>query len=490
MASTSDNLATPLLVGQSPSEVLLGSSISPISLDDEDGLPETPSPCVRRESKRVEKNRRKTPNDRFIKDLERKNQSPEFAAILRNISGSSPDGESAESGSDGLDEARSHDDTDNQKHDQQIPPSAESSSPEDDSAEPLPSLTPNRNTLQEIFRDMRDVMASSYDEKPGQVYILFDRLDESPFFKIGKSTDTRKRTVTHLQKCQLKTWASRARPATPIRMPMRLERLVQAELQNLNYVPDCHCTVSHTEYFWGRKETGFESLDFWCQWLQRHEPYDCDGQLKGFWADRLEIFQADLGKYFRCDSPSCAVQDEDTPSCRDCLRAGWKKWTEPTPEDELDYACRANVPFKPVQKTIQLLSRVGFVRSSTLVSFAGLIGMLLSMCKWLSDPSVYLSLIPLRLLAFWFEPKSQLPESVIRFFLSFADAVLLVVCVYARFQHRDGSVGGKGGQRRSPKRIKRSSVGEARQGDAENSLGSRTDTSGVSATGGGNGAAG
>lgn len=451
----SDLVATPLLSSHS-SEALLGLSIPPISLDED--LPETPSPCVRRESRRVKKVR-KTPNHGPIKEMERKNRSPVFAAILRNSSGSSPDGESAEAGH-GLDEARSHD-ADDQTLDQQTSAPAEASNSESpqtgDSAEPLPSFTPNRHTLLEIFCDMRDVMTAPYDDKRGQVYILYDLQEESPFFKIGKSTDTKKRTVTHLQKCQLKTWASRARPATPIRMPMRLERLVQAELQNLNYVPDCHCTVNHIEYFWGRKEIGLESLDFWCQWLQRHEPYDCDGQLKGFWTDRLEVFQGNIDRYFRCGSFSCAEQGEDTPACRYCLRAGWKKWSKPTPEDELDYACRANIPLKQIQQGIQWLNRFGFVKTSSLVSFANAIGLLLSICRWLSDPSVYLSLIPLRLMVFWFKP-TQLPESVIRFFLSFVDTVLLVVCVYARFQHRDGPVEGKGSPR-SVKRGKRRSVG-------------------------------
>ncbi|BCS21134.1 uncharacterized protein APUU_21566S [Aspergillus puulaauensis] len=460
MALTSDLLATPLLTSHSPSEAFLGLPIPPISLDEDDltslveDLPETPSPCVRRESRRVNKNRRKTPNYRFIKELERRNRSPEFAAILRNLGGPPPDGESARPGSDAL-ESRSHDDTESQRLEQQTS-ALELSSPEDsqtDDSTEIPSFTPNRHTLPEIFRDMRDA------------YILFDRLDESPFFKIGKSTDTKKRTVTHLQKCQLRTWASRARPATPIRMPTRLERLVQAELQNLNYVPDCHCTVNHSEYFWGRKDVGLESLDFWCRWLQHNEPYDCDGRLKGFWTDRLELFQGNVDKYFRCDSLVCAVRNEDTPACRDCLRAGWKKWTEPTPEDELDYACRANIPWRQGQHLIKRFSRFGFVNTFTLVSFANVIGLLLSICKWLSEPNVYLSLIPLRLMAFWLEPKTQLPESVVRFVLSFADTVLLVVCVYARFQHRDGSVDGRGSPRRPPKRAKRSSVGEARQGD-------------------------
>jgi hypothetical protein len=236
---------------------------------------------------------------------------------------------------------------------------------------------------------------------------------------------------------------------------------VQTELQNLNYVPDCHCTVNHIEYFWGRKEIGLESLDFWCRWLLQHDPYDCDGQLKGFWADRLEVFQGSIDKYFRCDSPSCAIQDEDTPSCRDCLRAGWRKWTEPTQEDELGFVCGANIPSKRVQQGIQRFSRFGLVKTSRLVSFVSGIGLLLSICRWLSDPSVYLSLIPLRLMVLWLKP-TQLPESVMRICLSFADTVLLVVCVYARFQHRDGSVGK--GSPRPAKRGKRRSVGEAQGG--------------------------
>ncbi|KAL4914555.1 hypothetical protein BDW62DRAFT_139001 [Aspergillus aurantiobrunneus] len=498
MASATDLLSTPFLSGRASPEALLELPLTPIALDEgdrtsseksEERLSESPSPCARkaarRVARRVKKPARQTPKNQTIQEFIRRNESSDFTALLRGLADSSPDENrnppdssvgqvcrpaGAIQGRPGPDQP---DDTNNeQEYEQQALETHEpdaSASPQAPSEDqpPSPRFTPNRHTTREIFLAMKDVLTKSYTDSPGHAYILFDRLGASPFFKIGKSSNPRHRRETHLRKCQLRTWDSREKPATPIRMPMRLERLVQTELQNLNCDPRCPCGVDHVEYFCGEKEVGLEALDFWSAWLQRHEPYDRDGRLKGFWADRLEQFQGHVRDYFRCKSSQCAEQDDGTPACQACLRAGWKKWTEPMPDDELAYTCRTIIPWKCVQRMIQGISRLGPADNFYLIAVVHFIGRVLSAWAWISDPSVFLCAVPLRFLGFWVEPRIRLPAAF-GWLLSVVDATLFVVCVYARVQQgRRLATDGKRSHRKA-KRAKgvsnecRSNAGEVR----------------------------
>ncbi|KAL5342273.1 hypothetical protein BJX70DRAFT_356364 [Aspergillus crustosus] len=310
---------------------------------------------------------------------------------------------------------------------------------------------------------MKHIMTKPYNNDRGHAYILFDRVNQSPFFKIGKSTNPKQRKEEHERKCQLKGWSSRERPASAISTPMRLERLAQAELQNMKYDPKCSCGVEHIEYFWGETNIGLEALDFWCEWLLRREPYGRDGELKGLWADRLDLFQNHLHGYFRCGSAQCAEQEEEASACQACLRAGWKKWAEPAPEEELDYACRATVSSKWARQCIMKLGASGVINTFNLVAFTEVVGQIISIWKWISDPDVFLWAISLRLLGSWVEPRIYLPGLAFRFLLAVFDAILVVVCVYTRFYYGRGEYEYARPRPGRTRRMKRVSIGEVAQ---------------------------
>ncbi|KAL2818215.1 hypothetical protein BDW59DRAFT_152169 [Aspergillus cavernicola] len=500
MAQTTDLLSTPLLSSHLPPKALLESLTTPVLLDgvdeiftgrDGENIPESPSPCARK-ARRVKKNGRRptTPNNHIIQEMVRKNKSPKFAALFQNLAGSSLDGGSEQ----GHGNSEHPEDPDNQQEGEQFLPSTElpnlddaSEDSNEEESTPLPTFIPQRHTIRELFHDMKDIMTRTYKDTQGRAYILFDRLNQSPFFKIGQSNNPRHRKEKHERKCQLKGWASRERPAISIRMPMRLERLAQAELQNIKCDPRCSCGVEHVEYFWGPMDIGLEVLDFWCEWLQSREPYGWDGQLKGFWVDRLEQFQTHLHDYFSCGSLQCAEQDEEAPACQACLRAGWKKWVEPTPEDELDYACRANIPSKWVRLRVLSLSTFSVIDNFYLIAFVNLVGQILSMCRWISDPNVFLCVIPLRLLGFWVEPRIRLTGPALGFLLLVVDTTLFVVCVYTRFQHGRGEIEDARTRPRRTRRTKTVSIGEIVQEideavEVSPPPGSNTDTRSASET--------
>ncbi|KAL4864767.1 hypothetical protein BDV12DRAFT_188658 [Aspergillus spectabilis] len=463
MTHATKPVSTLLLSNHSPKGPLLESLTTPVLSEEVgetfirwngDTEPETPSPCARKAS-RVKKNGRRstTINNRIIQEMVQKNKSPKFAVLLPNLIGSPPNKPSEHKHNNSEHRAE---DGHNQQGCDQILPSAELSNLDGIS---LPHFIPQQHTILEIFHDMKDIMVKSYNSDKGYAYILFDRLNHSPFFKIGKSNNPKHRKGEHERKCQLKGWDSRQRPATSISMPMRLERLAQVELQNMKYDPRCSCGVEHVEYFWGEINIGLEALDFWCDWLQRHEPYGWDGQLKGFWVDRLDLFQNRLHDYFRCGRAQCAEQEEEAPACQACLRAGWKKWIEPTPEDELDYACRVTIPSKWVRLSIMKLDTFKIIDNFYLVAFANLVGKILSMWRWISDPNIFLCAISLRLLGCWVEPRIYLPGPAFCFLLSVVDTTLFVICVYTRFQHSRGEFEFAKPRPGRTRRIKRISIG-------------------------------
>ncbi|KAL5050847.1 hypothetical protein BDW71DRAFT_173295 [Aspergillus fruticulosus] len=476
MALTADLVSTPLPFGHSPTGTLAESSTAaallyePSERNDEGNF-ETPSPCASKLARRVQKGGRQSqraiPYNRITKDFARMNRSPKFAELIQRACGETSPREAAKGavrGADGPiasiepsneDNERPGEETDYQQETKERSrTSPEEPTPDDayssKSTEspppppPPPRFTPKRHTIQKIFQDMRKVMRNSYKEEPGHAYILYDNLNRSPLFKLGSSTDIHHRVKEHQHKCQRPSWRSIQRPARNIPAPARLERLAQRELQNFQCDPQCSCGTEHTEYFWGSKEAGVEVLDFWSGWLQGKdkelEPYDCNGHLKNFWSDRLDRFQASIYEYFRCDNPQCAEKEEDAPACQACLRAGWRKWAEPTPADELDYACRMNIPSRSVQRGIQSVNGLNIIQTSFLIALVNLFGQVLSVWQWISDPGVILCAIPLRLLSGWVEPRIRLPDLASCWLPCIVDVMLIVVCVYTRLQ-RDSATG-------------------------------------------------
>jgi hypothetical protein len=331
------------------------------------------------------------------------------------------------------------DDTYSSESERSPPPSPPSPSPP-------PSFTPKRHTIQEIFYDMKTVMRNSYKAEPGHAYVLYDDLNQDPTFKLGSSTQIPKRLKNHKQKCR-PTWRSIQRPAGNILAPMRLERLAQRELQNFNYDKQCACGTGHTEYFWGSKDVGVEVLDFWSEWLQGKgkgelkdpEPYDRNGRLKDFWTDRLDLFQASINEYFRCGDPQCAESQEETRACQACLRAGWKRWAEPTRADELEYACRMSISSTTIRRAIQSTISRNIFGLSFLMFFVSLISHIVSAWQWISDPGVFLWVIPLRLGSGWVGPGGRVPDLASpRLLLWILDMTFIIVCIYTRLQ-QDGA---------------------------------------------------
>ncbi|KAL4996879.1 hypothetical protein BDV10DRAFT_202040 [Aspergillus recurvatus] len=471
MVLTANLISTPSSLDHAPTGVLAGLSTTPAPLTEssernEEDIPETPSPCVSKLSRCVRRDgrqgQRAIPYNRITKDFARLNRSPKFAELIQRAGCEPSPSEAAKEAVRGVDGpiAPTEPSNEDNKHpgeevghrqetEEQSRTSSEEPTPEDaDSLQatesPPPSrFIPKRHTIQKIFQDMSKVMRNSYKAEPGHAYILYDNLN-SPFFKVGSSTDIHHRVKEHQHRCQRPSWRSIQRPARNIPAPGRLERLAQRQLQNFQCDPQCPCGTEHTEYFWGPKEVGVEVLDFWSGWLQRKdnelEPYDCNGNLKHFWHDRLDQFQGSIHEHFKCDNPQCAEKEEDAPACQACLRAGWRKWAEPTPADELDYACRMSIPSRAIQRDIQSINSLDIIPTSCLISFVNLIRRFLSVWQWISDPDVLLCAIPLRLLSGWVEPKIRLPDLAFYWLQYIIDMTFIVICIYIRLQ-RDGAVG-------------------------------------------------
>ncbi|KAL4957057.1 hypothetical protein BDW69DRAFT_180943 [Aspergillus filifer] len=355
MALTADLLATPLSSAHSPSGTLSGltaklTSETPLSETDTEDQFEAPSPCVERAARRIQRKGPRSASRRnfTIQEYLRVHNSLESPAlgpaVLSNTADEERETEEQVSTIENT-EPHADDDEDSEAGDRETTQDRSNVLPETTglasaTEEPriteTPSFNPKTHTIHEIVQRMREFMESNYTDNPGHAYLLYDRSGESPFLKIGKSVRVSVRKGRHQRECQLETWDTKQRPVTSIPRPMRLERIVQAELRNLAYDPSCICGVKHQEYFWVSKEAGLELLDFWAGWLKVHEPYDEEENLKAFWVDRLDQFQENTHVYFRCNSEQCANQDEDAPACQACLRAGWNKWAEPTASEEFE----------------------------------------------------------------------------------------------------------------------------------------------------------
>ncbi|KAL4744069.1 hypothetical protein BDV11DRAFT_176823 [Aspergillus similis] len=484
MASAADLVSTPISSRESPlrTATVLSTALAPLAGSNElveDFIPETPSPCasklVRRAHKHAYPSQRAIPYNRITKEFARLNRSPKFAELIQKAYGETSPRETTEPvrgvpvdpGNE--DNVHPGEEIDyEQKTEERHQTSPEKSTPEDAySSEPTrspppssppsslsppsppsppPPFTPKRHTIQEIFYDMKKVMGNSYRAEPGHAYVLYDDLNQDPTFKLGSSTQIQQRVKNHQLRCR-PSWRSIQRPSGNIPAPARLERLAQRELQNFQCDVHCPCGTEHTEYYWGSKDVGVEVLDFWSEWLQGKgkgelnglEPYDRNGKLKDFWTDRLDQFQASMNEYFRCRNPQCAKNQENAPACQACLRAGWKRWAEPTRADELDYACRMNISSTTIRRGIQSPISRNIFGVSFLIFIVHLIRHTVSAWHWISDPRVFLCVIPMRLLSGWLGPIVPVPDLVSHWLLCILDMTSVIVCIYARLQ--DGAAG-------------------------------------------------
>ncbi|CAK40698.1 hypothetical protein AnigIFM63604_006977 [Aspergillus niger] len=198
-------------------------------------------------------------------------------------------------------------------------------------------------TTEAILSSMHNIIRGSYNENnKGYAYVYRDSKDECQRFKIG-STDRPEVRKKELDKqCKYVDWELVQDPKLPIWEYKRLERLAHSELQNLRCNFICPGDgIKHREYFYGSNATASEVLERWSRWLVEHEPYDEKSKLKPFWSERLEWFTGNktASFYFNCKKADCSRRDSIPAACQECLRIGWKVWTEPTTLDKVRYYC-------------------------------------------------------------------------------------------------------------------------------------------------------
>ncbi|OOF98900.1 hypothetical protein ASPCADRAFT_204606 [Aspergillus carbonarius ITEM 5010] len=194
-----------------------------------------------------------------------------------------------------------------------------------------------------IILEIRDIMTREYkEENRGCAYVYRDCKDESQYFKIGSTDRIQVRERELQNQCKHIGWELIPEPKLPIWQYKRLERLAQSELKGLRYDLNCVCSIKHREYFRGSNATASEVLERWSRWLVNHEPYDNKKRLKPFWMQRLETFTTNKNGllYFDCHGNKCARRESKSIVCQECLRAGWKAWTEPTILEKVRYSCR------------------------------------------------------------------------------------------------------------------------------------------------------
>ncbi|KAL3479344.1 hypothetical protein BJX99DRAFT_77103 [Aspergillus californicus] len=281
-----------------------------------------------------------------------------------------------------------------------------------------PSLKSPPRSTESIVQDLSAVIKKEYSQDEGQTYILSDPEGNSPFYKIGKSNAASNRLAQHKRNCGLKNWNLQIKPSSKIKQSLRLERLAQTELKNFNCAPQCVCRVQHSEYYLGDPKDGLDALQGWSHWLVQHKPYGDDDQLASFWDDRLDKFLTDIPRYFKCGGDDCHKPDKG-PACQGCVRSGWRLWTQPTPQDFLEYACQVNIPFRWLRKTLQASSEG---KEDTVLPYVELVGCAMRLASPVFGlmPFLYMSLVRLTMSVFFPDWVKVLPTRL-------ADTILLSI---------------------------------------------------------------
>ncbi|RAK97432.1 GIY-YIG nuclease family protein [Aspergillus ibericus CBS 121593] len=198
-------------------------------------------------------------------------------------------------------------------------------------------------TTEDIILGIRNIMTREYkEENMGCAYVYRDRKDGSQYFKIGSTDRIQVREKELQNQCKHIGWELIPEPKMPIWQYKRLERLAHSELKNLRHDPNCACSTKHREYFRGSNATASEVLERWSRWFVNYEPYDKKNRLKPFWVERLETFTTNRNAltYFNCHGNRCSRQESKPFACQACLRAGWKRWTQPTILEKAGYSCQ------------------------------------------------------------------------------------------------------------------------------------------------------
>ncbi|PYI12771.1 hypothetical protein BO78DRAFT_392568 [Aspergillus sclerotiicarbonarius CBS 121057] len=199
---------------------------------------------------------------------------------------------------------------------------------------------------EDIILELRNIMTREYkEENRGFAYVYRDCKDESQYFKIGSTDRIQVREKELQNQCKHTGWELIPEPKMPIWQYKRLERLAQSELKSLTHDLNCACSTKHREYFRGSNVSASEVLERWSRWFVNHEPYDKKNRLKPFWAERLETFTTNKNAltYFNCHGDKCSRRESKPVACQECLRAGWKAWTEPTMLEKAGYSCQTYI---------------------------------------------------------------------------------------------------------------------------------------------------
>ncbi|KAL4779781.1 hypothetical protein BJX76DRAFT_351496 [Aspergillus varians] len=256
-----------------------------------------------------------------------------------------------------------------------------------------------RLPLEDVVSEVAYVLRTkSYPATDGFTYVFADPTGRNKFYKISSGKNVSKRANAHRNICGLSYFCVQSKPAIRLRQYKRLEKLAQAELINMSYVPNCVCGMPQRQYCWGREETAFEILEFWSKWLAKHSPYDNDGNLLPFWEHRLRVFQANIQKCFDCQGPKCIKRSTETVACPICLRAGWKAWTEPSGLDRIEFASRTRMINPRTHKAIVYLHKYAGIPDHVLLALVDGLSHAGSLGGRFKSPTILLSILYARVL--------------------------------------------------------------------------------------------
>ncbi|KAL4937182.1 hypothetical protein BDV06DRAFT_203471, partial [Aspergillus oleicola] len=253
--------------------------------------------------------------------------------------------------------------------------------------------------LEEVVLDVAYILRTkSNPPGEGYTYVLADPTGRNKFYKIGSAKNVSQRANEHRSTCNMSYFRVQRKPANPLKQYKRLEKLVQAELINMSYDPNCACNIPQRQYFWGREQTAYELIEFWSKWLTKQSPYDRKGHLLPFWEYRLRAFEANIQTYFDCQGANCIKRTMENVACPICLRSGWKSFTEPSGRDKIEFCSRTQIGSEWVHKALLYLYKYLPVKDSVWVTSIDGVAQAASFCGQFKSSTMLLNLLYARLL--------------------------------------------------------------------------------------------
>ncbi|KAG9189868.1 hypothetical protein G6011_06736 [Alternaria panax] len=122
-------------------------------------------------------------------------------------------------------------------------------------------------------------------EEEGFIYVFRDPKHEGAV-KIGYTRDINRRTKEH-GKCDLDL--SFVHVSGRVKAMKRAEQLIKADLRHLRRPWKCSaCKRTHGEWFEIDEETAKARVTSWVDWINDHDPYDSQGNIKPLWRYLVE----------------------------------------------------------------------------------------------------------------------------------------------------------------------------------------------------------